>query len=149
MLQYWKDGQEITYYPIYGLGRVGQVVVLAGVGFGANPDLAKFPLARYSQPHAFTIIERVEGRDGYYVVVDEVGSRTILRDETYGPSQNWLYDVNEWMTWQVEHAKEVVCRNEERIKELEGQLALLKDILIRQGIKVITKEQADTLGICT
>lgn len=147
MLEFWKDGKKVGCEAIYGRGHVGQVVVLDHVSFGDNPNLEKYPLARYPQPYAFTIVEKVEGKDGYYVVMDGDGSRIVLCDQYYGASEAYLYDANEWLAWQKEHAREKLARKERKIEQLEGHLALLKEILTKQGIRLVSEETAKKLGI--
>lgn len=144
MLEYWKDGKSVSCKAIYGRGRVGQVVILDHVSYGDNPDLEKHPLARYIQPYAFTIVEKVEGRDGYCIVVDAEGNRIVLQGESGG---SYLYDANEWCVWQREYEKEKLARKDGRIAHLESQVALLKSILVSQGMRLITKEQAAALDI--
>lgn len=43
--------------------------------------------------------------------------------------------------------KEKFSRKERKIAQLEGHLELLKDILIKQGIRIVTKAQAEDLGL--
>jgi len=147
MLEFWKDGKKVEVRAIYSKGRVGQVVILDHVNYGDNPDLTKYPLAQYAQPYAFTIVEKAEGKEGYYVVVDKEGNRVVLRDEHFGASEPYLYDANEWLAWQRMHEREKLARKERKIEQLEGHLALLKEILTKQGIRLVSEETAKKLGI--
>lgn len=147
MLEFWKEGKKVECVAIYTRGRVGQAVILDYVSFGDNPDLTKYPLASYAQPYAFTIAEKVEGKQGYYVVVDDKDKRIVLRDEHYGASCSYLYDANDWISWQKEKAREKLARKERKIEQLEGNLALLKDILVNQGIRIVSEATARKLGI--
>ena len=147
MLEYSKDGKKIECKAIYGKGRVGQVVILSNVSFGENPNFKEWPLAKYAQPYAFTIIEKVEGKDGYYTVTDVDGNHITLQDQYYGASESYLYDANEWLAWQKGCTKEKLRLKEEEIQHLESQKDLLKSILVSQGFRVISENQAKKLGI--
>ena len=58
-----------------------------------------------------------------------------------------LYDPQEWLTWNDLHEKEKLSRKQRKIEQLESQKELLKDILIKQGIRIVTKAQAKDLGL--
>ncbi len=147
MLEYWKDGKQVKCEEICGRGHIGQVVILDHVSYGENPDLEKYPLAKYVHPYAFTIVEKVEGKDGYYVVTDAEGNRITLRNRSYGADGSYLYDANEWLMWNKGYQKDKLTRKEHKIEQLKGNLDLLKDIIIKQGFRVVTEDQAKTLGI--
>jgi len=93
----------------------------------------------------FTISVREEGKDGYYILSDAKGNRIkILFDGT----QHWyLYDAQEWLNFNDLRETEKFSRKERKISQLEGHVDLLKDILVKQGIRVVTKEQAQKLGL--
>jgi len=147
MPKYWKDGKENKVRAIYRNGRVGQVVILDNVSYGNSPDFDKYPLARYPQPTIFTIVEKTEGKDGHYVVLDPKGNRLVLRDEDHGASEPNLFDASEWFAWNAMRERDKLASKERRIEQLEGQLALLKDILTKQGFRIVSMEQAEKLGI--
>jgi hypothetical protein len=149
MLEYWRDGQRVECHAIYGNGKVGQIVVLANVSFGQNPDFAEKPLAAYTQPAFFTIKERrVVGEHGYeYDLVDKTGKVITVNGEH--TDNWWLYDADEWGQWQIGHFNEKVERKDGEIKRLTLQRDLLKSILVAQGIRIVTKEQAEALGLST
>jgi len=135
MLKYNKDGQEVKCGAIYKRGRVGQAVVLTFVTLGKD-----HPLARYAQPHVFTINGE---EDGCYLLLDGNG-RTILAKESDG---QWLCDATEWVQWEAGRQTEKIRRKNNRIALLEAHLELLKGVLVRQGVRVVSAEEAAKLGI--
>lgn len=147
MLEYFKDGNKVECKPIYGHGYVGQIVIFDHVSYGEKPDLVRDPIAAYPQPYPFTIVEKVEGSDGYYVISDSKGNLIKLQTEHFGASFAYLYDAIELLEWRKGHEKEQIARKERKIQQLEGNLALLKSILIAQGIRVVSNETAKQLGI--
>lgn len=150
MLEFYKDGKQVAIQAIYNQGHVDQVVILDNVHYGNDPDFTKEPLAQYAQPYAFTIVEKVEGKDGYYIIVDGEGTRLILRNKyagCHGASEEHLYDANEWLTWREMQKKEQLASKEQEIAQLKSHLALLKDIFTNQGVRVVSQETAKKLGI--
>ena len=53
----------------------------------------------------------------------------------------------EWLTWNDLREKEKLSRKQRKIEQLESQKELLKDILVKQGIRIVTKAQAEDLGL--
>lgn len=149
MLEFWQNGEKIEVKAIYGKGTVGQMVIFGQrVDWGVNPDPTKKPLSQYTCPSIFTIVEKVEGKDGYFILRDANGKLIKLQDEYYGASCGaYIYDAQEWLVWNEMHEKEKFSRKERKIAQLEGHLELLKDILIKQGIRIVTKAQAEDLGL--
>lgn len=134
-LEYQKDGRTVRCKEIRSNGHVGQTIVLASVKFG-DKDV----LARYPQPCVFTIIEKFDEPNGSYVLADSEG-------QLITTNFRWFYDANEYLAWEMGRTKEKLSRKNCRIKVVEAHLALLRDILIKQGIRVVTQEQANALGI--
>ena len=148
MLEFWKNGKEIKYSGIYQNGRIGQMVVLDYVSYGENPDFSKYPLAKYSHPSVFTIVEKVEGTtDGYYVVRDEEGNLVRLHNEWSGASEASLYDFRHWNEWRTVREEEERNRRDRAIETLKDRVDLLKKILVEQGFRVVSEKQAKELGI--
>ena len=148
MLEFWQKGKKIEVKAIYSNGKVGQTVIFGQrVDWGVNPDTTKYPLSQYPCPSIFTIVEKIEGKNGYYVLSDANGNRIKLQDEYYGASESYLYDAQEWLTWNALHEKEKLSRKQRKIEQLEGHVELLKDILIKQGARIVTQEQAKDLGL--
>lgn len=58
-----------------------------------------------------------------------------------------LYDAQEWLTWNDMREKEKFSRKQRKIEQLEGHVELLKDILIKQGARIVTEAQAEDLGL--
>ncbi|OGY42813.1 MAG: hypothetical protein A2Y67_03760 [Candidatus Buchananbacteria bacterium RBG_13_39_9] len=143
VLYYWKNGKKVQLDGIYDQGRVGQVVILANVSYGENPDLGKRPLAAYPQPTFFVI--KVVGRDDadvhFYTLVDPDCKEVLCGNSDWSN----LYDAREWGEWQKQHHEEKMKRKDGRIAHLESQVDLLRSILIQQGVKLITPEQAEVI----
>lgn len=142
-LEYWKDGKRVKIHPIYDVGRVRQMVILDQVSFEENPDSEKYPLAHYPQPYLFTII--IVGKT-YYYMVDAEGEKVACDKNSINGSGS-LYDAMEWLAWQRSHHEDKLRRKERKIEQLEGHVALLRDILIKQGFRVLTPEQAKELEL--
>lgn len=148
MLSFWRNGKEIEIKAIYGKGKVGQMVIYGErVDWGVNPDPMKYPLSQYSSPSIFTIVEKVEGKDGYYVLQDFKGKCFKLQDEYYGASESYLYDAQEWLEWNDRYEKEIRTIKNKKITQLESHLELLTNILTKQGVRIVTKAQAKELGL--
>ena len=146
MLEFWKDGKKIELRAIYEKGKVGQMVILGErVNWGVNPDPRKKPLSQYTYPSIFTIVEKVEGKEGYYILKDANSNSIKVTFESC--DSWWLYDAQEWLNFNKMHEKEKLSRKERKIEQLQGHVDLLKDILIKQGTRIVTEKQIKDLGI--
>lgn len=144
-LAYWKDGKKIVCHGIYENGHEGQIVVSDNVSFGEKPDPKKWPLAFYPRPTIFTILKKTP--NGYFLA-DQNGKEFLVPGEHCGePSYGYLYDANEWAQWARAYHLEKIGRKDTKIEQLEAHLAMLKEILIKQGFRVITEAQAKELGL--
>lgn len=147
---YYKDGIKIECHCISENGHVGQVVILNGTTLSDD-----HPFGGYHQPYAFTIVERVDGENGYYIIVDSEAKKYKLSlcgtKSTESDALGWmicnLYDANEWLAWKDGETKNEFADKKREVKELKSNIALLKDILIKQGFRIITEEQAKVLVI--
>lgn len=147
MLEFWKNGKQVAIKAIWNNGKVGQAVIYGErVDWGENPDPIKKPLSKYSCPSLFTIVEKKEENEGYYVLSDTNGNRIKVHSE-WGGHEDYLYDAQEWLTWNALHEKEKLSRKQRKIEQLEGHVELLKDILIKQGVHIVTEEQAKNFGL--
>ena len=150
MLEFWQNGKANQIFGIGTSGKVGQSVIYGDrVDWGVNPDPIKYPLSQYPSPSLFTILEKKEDEYGYgyYVLSDANGNRIKLQDIFKRASSNHLYDAQEWLTWNALHEKEKLSRKQRKIEQLEGYVELLKDILIKQGTRIVTQAQAKDLGL--
>lgn len=139
MLRYWKDGKEIRCDAIHDKGHVGQVVIFDRVSIGND----KHPLKKYPQPYVFTIMEKIEGKGWHYVMKDAEGELINI----YSGDSRYFYDAIELVTWEGGDYIEKQMRSQDKIRMLESQLELLKNILTKQGIRIVTQEEAEKLGI--
>jgi hypothetical protein len=129
-MEFYKQGKKVEVKPIFNNGRVGQIIVLTNVSL--DPE---FTLSRYAQPSFFVIREIKE--DGYLITDDEGISRNLSFRTAW-----FIYPAKEWTSWNMEREQEELRKKEGHIKTLTGKLELLKGILIAQGMRYVTKEQA-------
>lgn len=146
MLEFSVNGKIISVSPIFTKGRVGQMVILGSrVDWGECPDPVAKPLSQYPYLSIFTIAVREEGEDGYYILIDANGNRIKVM---FSGTDNWyIYDAQEWLNFNDLRETEKFSRKERKISQLEGHVDILKDILIKQGIRIVTDEQAKKLGL--
>ncbi|MCX6735521.1 MAG: hypothetical protein NTZ13_00345 [Candidatus Parcubacteria bacterium] len=144
MLEYYKDGETVRLDALYGKGVVGRRVILDNVCFSKD---SISPLAKYPSRTVFAIIEKtfVDNWNYSYVLMDNSGERFVLSRD--GGDTAYIYDLEAWALFLYESEKEHRARKDKKIAHLESQVALLKDILIKQGVRVITQEQSKTLGL--
>ncbi|MBO5179988.1 MAG: hypothetical protein J6B87_06560 [Clostridia bacterium] len=144
MLEFWRNGERIAIEAIGYTGKVGQLVVYAKY-FNCPEPTERHPLSMYPCPSIFTIVEL--GESPYwtkvYTLSDSKGNRVHL------PIQegSYIFDAQEWLTWNAMREKEKFSRKQRKVEQLEGHVDLLKDILIKQGVRVVTEEQASALNI--
>lgn len=141
MLEYKKDGKRVEIKPICDKGYVGQTVILDRVDYGDHE------LSKYQQPYAFTIIKKVPGKSGYYVIKDQKDVEITVKDTYSGAYEQYMYDLHEWLIWNSQNTKSKLGKKDDKIKKLEDRLELLKEILTNQGFQVISETQAKKLGI--
>ena len=141
MLEYKKDGERVEIKPICDEGYVGQIVILDRVDYGDHE------LSKYQQPYPFTIIKKVPGKSGYYVIKDQKGVEITVKDTHSGAYEQYMYDLHEWLIWNSQNTKSKLGKKDNKIKKLEDHLDLLKRILTDQGFRVISETQAKKLGI--
>lgn len=142
MLNFWQNGKEVGISAISGNGKVGQLIILGErIDWGLNPT--KYPLSKYPFLSTFTILEKKEGRQGSYVLKDTNGDSISLQAN----DACCLYDLQEWLTWNAAREAEKTSNNAKKIKQLENNIELLKDILIKQGVRIVTEEQAKSLNL--
>ena len=148
MLELWQqNGNEIkiTVNPISDKGKVGQMVIFGvRVDWGVDSNPTEYPLSQYPYPSIFTIIKKVEDKDGYYILKDAKGNNIKLH---YEHGTSYLYDAQEWLTFNDVRTTDQFSFKDKEKEKLKDRLDLLKDILIKQGIHIVTKEQAEYLGI--
>ncbi len=148
MLSYWKNGKEIPLWAIHSSGQIGQSVIYCeNVDWGKDPDPESKPLSQYTPPAIFRITSKVPGDEGYYVLTDSTGNIIRARYSGICNTSSYLYDAQEWLTWNTGRNTEKFSRKERKIEQLEGHVALLKDILVKQGVRIVTQEQAKKLGL--
>ena len=148
MLSYWKNGKEIPLWAIHSSGQIGQSVIYCeNVDWGKDPDPESRPLSQYTPPAIFRITSKVPGDEGYYVLTDSDGNIIRARYSGICNTSSYLYDAQEWLTWNAGRNAEKFSRKERKIEHLQGQVDLLKDILVKQGVRIVTQEQANKLGL--
>lgn len=128
---------------LYGHGTVGMIVVLDHVHLSDEG-----PCGKYVQPAFFTIMEAPEsnakGFDTSYVLRDTAGR---LVDTKGSSTSCYLSTVDDWADWRADQAKDDRVNSARTIDTLRDRVGLLKGILVEQGFRVISNEQAEKLGI--
>ena len=149
MLEYWQNGKQMHLFGIGSKGKEGQIVILGErVDWGSNPNPIVKPLAQYPYLSIFTIVEKKnDGVDGYYILKDANGNCIKLEYSYHSSGTEYLYDAQEWINWNAMRQSEKISRKQRKIEQLEGHIDLLKDILIKQGTRIVTEKQAKDLGL--
>lgn len=134
---------------LYSKGRVGMTVVLDHVQL-SNED----PFAKYQQPAFFTIVEDLSDErryKGIYVLQDQDGNRVsteVPAGSRFNSSiSSCLIDVTVWAAWKAKTAEEAIASRNNTIRDLSSRLAVLKEVMASQGVRVVSNEQAVKLGI--
>ncbi len=148
MLSYMKDGKRIECPSLYAEAKPGQMVVLTAVSWGENPNTKMWPLAAYPQPSLFVVVG-VAPNDERHIGVAMFLLRDMNGKEFATPLGIGIHDASDWLTWNAGKHREDLRQKNARIQHLEAQVALLRGILVDQGVKLITPEQAKTLGLDT
>ena len=127
---------------IHGNGTVGMMVVLDHVSM--SPDE---PFSHYRLPAFFTLTgsarEETPGYHAVYVMRD-TGGNTV---STQGSIPSYLIEVDDWQKWRSNREDQTHSDQIRKITTLRDRLELLKEIMMGQGVRVITNEQAVALGI--
>ena len=149
MLEYWQNGERMYLLGIGSEGKEGQIVILGSrVDWGSDPNPKVKPLSQYPYLSIFTIVEKKnDGIDGYYILKDENGNCIELKYSYHSSGAGYLYDAQEWLNWNAMRQSEKISRKQRKIEQLEGHIDLLKDILIKQGTRIVTEKQAENLGL--
>ena len=135
---------------LYGAGRVGMIVVLDHVSLSITD-----PFVKYQQPAFFTIVEDLSPenrRNGIYVLRDSEGNliKTQAGDSTEPSTDSicyYLSEVSDWSRWNTARTREAVATRDATIYNLQVRVGTLREVLVEQGFRVITSEQAAVLGI--
>lgn len=105
------------------------------------------PFSHYRLPAFFTILEITrEETAGYHAVytMRDTGGNTV---STQGSIPSYLIEVDEWETWRTNREDQTHADQSRKISTLRDRLELLKEIMMGQGVRVISNEQAEKLGI--
>lgn len=133
------------WHSIIGIGcngKVGQLVIYYG-----NYTDSNNPLSQYDNPSIFTIVEKIEGEQGYYILRDAKGACIKIQDKFRGANEISLYDAQEYLTFKAMQEKEYRSNKENEIEKLSDHVKLLKGILIEQGTRIVTETQAKELRL--
>lgn len=122
---------------IYDKGEKGDIVVLDNVA------LSESELSSYAQPAFFTIVEVKCGSDVVYVLKDMFG-----KEFTAGIDDGWwLVELTAWVKNKEKYHTDMLDREHLKVERLSHQIEILKDILINQGIRIVSEKQLKDLGI--
>lgn len=141
MLEFSKDGKKVRCHDIYD-AMPGKILVLAHVSYEGCEE-AKYPQMRYPQPAFFTVVKKEgkTGNDQYFILRDTVGKEILVR---LGAG---FYDAEEWVQWSTLKQAEDLRQKNARIQHVESQVALLRGILVDQGIRIVSDSEAVQLGL--
>lgn len=141
MLELCQNGKKRELDAIYSRGKEGQAVIYGeNVNWGENPNPIKNPLSQYLYLSIFTIVKK---NNENYILKDAAGE---LIKVSYSDA-SWLYDAQEWLLFNEARKKIRAANSKKKIEQLEDRLDLLKDILIKQGIHIVTEAQAKKLDL--
>jgi hypothetical protein len=120
---------------LYGSGKVGAIVVLDYVSLGE-----KNPFAQYAQPAFFTIEARSPTPgSSLYTLKDSTGALISSSYEPpHGDISSYLMEVTEWWAWHAARAEKEKAYSEQIIETLRTKFNLLREILIAQGVRVVS-----------
>lgn len=128
---------------LYNTGTVGMTVVLDHVDMGTSD-----PFSGLSHPAFFTITEVYPSEsprfNTVYTLRDTKG-RTVSTSAS--SVSNYLIQVDEWQRWRKARTDQDHTHQVRTIATLRDRLELLKEIMASQGVRVISTDQAATLGI--
>lgn len=124
---------------IYNTAKVGDIVVLDKVGFIDN-----HPLAQFAQPAFFVVtVFRPESQSARYTAHASDGERVnISSDDAW-----WFFQVRDWWTWTKATHDESIRDHKVLATRLTTERDVLKSVLVAQGVRIVTKEQAEALGV--
>lgn len=116
------------------------IVVLDFAALGSDN-----PFKKYSQPAFFTIVEDLtpEPRfQGAYVLRDSEGNLIRATDIS-----SYLTEVSVWAAYNAERSSSTAANLDRQIHDLSVRVAVLKEVLMGQVVRVLTNEQAEKLGV--
>jgi len=118
-------------------------------------------LTHYRYPQCFIFVSRLnasleEVKEKTFRLSDEKAGKSVLKDMLGKKITidsvdvlRYFYNANSYLSWTMKRNKNSLLRNSQlelEVKELRGQVELLKGILVEQGSRRITPEQAKILG---
>ena len=133
---------------IHDQGQPGQIVVLDHI---SPESLPGGPYNGYSQPAFFNLIERTVPGDGrnnkvLYTLRDSNGKTLTVEGSGGGPG-GYLIPVEGWVAWKAATSAMRSITQDAKVHDLQVQVGILREILISQGIRVVSDTQAEKLGI--
>lgn len=115
----------------------GDIVVVAHVGFNPGHWTEKYP-----QPACFTV---VNGKPGTLTLQHSGGD--IIQPEQAENVRSYLFPPQQVFDWMKAVREHDADRSEREIRILQIEKALLRDILTKQGVRVVTEAQFQQLGL--
>lgn len=129
---------------IYSNGKKGDIVVLD------NVIMSDIPLSNYRQPAFFAIVEvkwqsdnSRDDKDMLYVLKDMFGKEFSVNVDAGW----WLVELTTWAKAKEKYYTDKFNEEHLRTEKLYHQIEILKDILIHQGIRIVSEEQLKELDI--
>lgn len=132
---FWEGSNYIVAKPVGNDVKIGQVVVLDWVSLEKDN-----PLHKYAQPAFFKVLDVESGRHKMKI-------ECLYGGETLEVETTWFYDLKVWVN-HVRRFSEGLQRDfGKEIQTLITQRDILKDVLSNAGVRVLTKEQAASIGL--
>ena len=133
--------------PIFGKGKKGQNVILCGWCPEQYIDRETTPVDNYPQPYLFKIFS-IGYQDGkeFYILMDQEGNM-VDSDSTGGAQCGHFYDAQEFIQAVSKEFIDEIARLNQTIAYRDVTLEFCKEILSKQGQRIVTMEQAKALGI--
>lgn len=128
---------------LYSAGTVGMMVVLDHVCMSPSETFGQYP-----HPAFFTITEappsETPGFNAVYTLRDTKGNTVSTKGSSVS---NYLIEVDVWQKWRANREDQTHADQIRKISTLRDRMELLKEILVGQGFRVISNDQAEKLGI--
>ena len=136
-----NDGAGLTATVPKGIGRSPY----PPIDPEPEPEPEPNPLLRYDTPAIFTVVEVPGSDNGTRLLLRDIYGIEINRSVSLGPVSTTMWPSGGM--FQYQRLQELLRRKNNKIDQQDGQLQILKDILKAQGIRIVTAEQAEALGL--
>ena len=161
MSKEYVKNDELNIKGIGQNGSVGQIVILTPA-YGPKDKGPQYAI--YKHLYAVCKIQCVseyeyilQTQDGTWIVIPRTEERhaELYEIEKYGYNEfidrpfeiEWIYDITEYLEYTRRCNTEIIRSKNAKIKSLSADREMLIGILSNQGVRVVTEEQANILGL--